>query len=229
MKNITVYLEKGKKKTFACAIDWPGWTRSGSNEQSALRTLYEYGSRYAEVLDSTKLDYHVPENPSVFVVVERLEGNTTTDFGAPGMAPTSDLWPVDNQGLMRFQELLTACWDAFDAAARNAAGQDLRKGPRGGGRDLEKMVNHVMEADLAYLRKIGWKYKKEENSNPTNELRFIRKAIFEALTSAVNGDLPAYGSRGGRHWNPRYFVRRIAWHVLDHAWEIEDRIKCVEI
>jgi hypothetical protein len=25
-------------------------------------------------------------------------------------------------------------------------------------------------------------------------------------------------------WPPRYVVRRAAWHVLDHAWEIEDRI-----
>jgi hypothetical protein len=22
---------------------------------------------------------------------------------------------------------------------------------------------------------------------------------------------------------PRYAIRRIAWHVLDHAWEIEDK------
>jgi hypothetical protein len=24
-------------------------------------------------------------------------------------------------------------------------------------------------------------------------------------------------------WPPRYAARRIAWHALDHAWEIEDR------
>jgi hypothetical protein len=27
----------------------------------------------------------------------------------------------------------------------------------------------------------------------------------------------------GKRWPPRYAARRIAWHVLDHAWEIEDR------
>jgi len=26
-----------------------------------------------------------------------------------------------------------------------------------------------------------------------------------------------------RSWPPRYAARRIAWHALDHAWEIEDR------
>jgi hypothetical protein len=24
-------------------------------------------------------------------------------------------------------------------------------------------------------------------------------------------------------WPPAYAARRIAWHALDHAWEIEDR------
>jgi hypothetical protein len=26
-----------------------------------------------------------------------------------------------------------------------------------------------------------------------------------------------------RKWTARYAARRIAWHALDHAWEIEDR------
>ncbi len=25
-------------------------------------------------------------------------------------------------------------------------------------------------------------------------------------------------------WTARSFVRRVAWHTLDHTWEIEDRI-----
>ena len=28
----------------------------------------------------------------------------------------------------------------------------------------------------------------------------------------------------GGKWPPRYAARRIAWHALDHAWEIEDRV-----
>ena len=24
-------------------------------------------------------------------------------------------------------------------------------------------------------------------------------------------------------WTARYFLRRAAWHVLDHVWEIEDK------
>jgi hypothetical protein len=24
-------------------------------------------------------------------------------------------------------------------------------------------------------------------------------------------------------WSSRYFLRRTAWHVLDHAWELQDK------
>jgi hypothetical protein len=35
---------------------------------------------------------------------------------------------------------------------------------------------------------------------------------------------PSDGSPiAGRKWPPRYAARRVAWHALDHAWEIEDR------
>ena len=36
-------------------------------------------------------------------------------------------------------------------------------------------------------------------------------------------DRPKSGPRGGKIWSPRFFVRYVAWHTLDHAWEIEDR------
>jgi hypothetical protein len=40
----------------------------------------------------------------------------------------------------------------------------------------------------------------------------------------VRGELAERGPRGGIRWPARYYVRRAAWHVLDHAWEIEDRL-----
>jgi len=38
-----VYLESGSRRTFAGAIDWPGWCRSGRDEASALEALLSYG------------------------------------------------------------------------------------------------------------------------------------------------------------------------------------------
>jgi len=224
MEKISVYLESGNKRTFAGALEWPGWCRSGRDEQTALQALLDHATRYAQVLYPAQLDFHIPENKSSFTVVEQLEGNSTTDFGAPGLIPSYDLKPVNEIELQRYQGILQACWKAFDEAANRSKGKELQKGPRGGGRDLNKIISHVIDADLAYLKKIGWDYREEEASDPSEELLLIRQSSLEALSSAVRGELPKKGPRGGLRWSSRYFVRRVAWHVLDHTWEIEDRI-----
>jgi hypothetical protein len=100
----------------------------------------------------------------------------------------------------------------------------LRKGPRGGGRDTEKIIDHVVEADRGYLSRLAWKHTRESGNSYIEELSRTRGAILDALETAVNGELPEEGPRGGVIWPPQYFIRRVAWHVLDHAWEIEDRI-----
>ncbi|HJQ14841.1 MAG TPA: hypothetical protein VJ830_08850, partial [Anaerolineales bacterium] len=87
---VKVYLEIGQKRTFAGALDWPGWCRSGRDEESALQALFDYGPRYARALRYARLGFQSPDDVSYFVVVERLKGNATTDFGAPGTPPSAD-------------------------------------------------------------------------------------------------------------------------------------------
>jgi hypothetical protein len=212
-----VYLEIGQRRTFAGALHWPGWCRSGRDEAAALQALADYGPRYARVLRLAGLEFELPADLAALAVVERLEGDASTDFGAPGQAPASDARPVDDDELARFRALLQACWQAFDQAVSAAAGKALRKGPRGGGRDLEGLVEHVLGSDRAYLGRIGWKLEKDQGREA------VRQEIMDGLAASARGELPAQGPRGGRRWTPRYFVRRVACHVLDHAWEIEDR------
>jgi hypothetical protein len=221
---IPAYLEIGQKKTFAAALDWPGWCRSGRDEASALETLLAAGERYARLLHAAKLEFQPPADVSAFKIVERLVGNATTDFGSPGMIPSADSDPVSGADLERFQELLKAYWRAFDRARQSAAGRELRKGPRGGGRETDAIIRHVLEGDQAYLANIGWKLRVNERDHVETKLDQTRQAILEGLAASAGGELPARGPRGGIYWTPRYFVRRIAWHVLDHAWEIEDRV-----
>lgn len=221
---IEVYLEVGKKRIFASAIDWPGWCRSGRDEESSLRALFDFGLRYAGVLQPSSIFFNTPADVSVFTVIERLKGDATTDFGAPGAAPSSDARPVDDIALQHMTTLLEACWLAFDNAVKAATGKELSKGPRGGGRDLQGIARHVFDGDRSYLRSIGGKFKIIEDDDPDRELRRIRNVILAALVAAARGELPAQGPRGGIYWTPRYFVRRSAWHVLDHTWEIEDRM-----
>ena len=159
---INVYLEIGQKRTFAGALDWPGWCRVGRDETAALQALGDYGPRYARVLHAAQIEFQPPPDPSMFAVIERFAGNATTDFGAPDVGPASDTMPLADDDLQRFQALLRACWQAFDGAVQSAAGKELRKGPRGGGRDLETIVEHVLGADVSYLGRLAWKQKRDE-------------------------------------------------------------------
>jgi hypothetical protein len=222
---IDVYLEIGAKRVFAGAIDWPGWCRSGRDEGSALQALVDSGPRYARVLRGTPLRFHPPADSSALVVVERLTGNATTDFGAPDVAPVSDARPVGDDELQRLQTLLRAFWAAFDAAVRAASGKELRKGPRGGGRDLDGIAQHVLGAERGYLSRLAWKHPKRDGEELRAALDRTRQAVLEALAAAARGETPKHGPRGGVVWAPRTFVRRAAWHVLDHVWEIEDRVQ----
>jgi hypothetical protein len=154
-----------------------------------------------------------------FRVVERLRGDSGTDFGVPGIAPVADASPMDDHALRRSVALLRACWRTFDDAAAAARGRRLATGPRGGGRSLDKIVEHVHGADGGYLSALGWKA-----GEAGDDVGRLRAAAVEGLTASAHGEIPARGPRGGRRWSARYFVRRSAWHLLDHAWEIEDRV-----
>lgn len=224
MNSINVFAEIGKKRIFVGAPDWPGWCRSGRDEKTALQALIDYGPRYAQVLHAGEIEFQAPTGISALIVTERHEGNATTDFGAPVIMLDADPEPIERREFERLQTLLPACWQAFDSAVQRATGKALRKGPRGGGRDLEKIIDHVLEADRGYLARLAWKHKREGGINRVEALSRTRQAILKALEVAVYGELPEKGPRGGIIWPARYFIRRVAWHVLDHAWEIDDRI-----
>lgn len=223
MSKIKVYLEIGQKRTFAAALDWPGWCRSGREEESALQALLDYGPRYARVLRYSKLGFQPPTDISSFVVVERLKGNATTDFGAPGIAPARDDDPLKPKELAQFEKILKACLRTFETNVKKAAGKSLRTGPRGGGRQLESMLEHVLGSDEGYLNQVGWKFKRDNTVDLTQQRKQTHDAILSGLAASAKGEIPAKGPRGGVRWTARYFVRRIAWHTLDHAWELEDR------
>jgi hypothetical protein len=219
-----VYLEVGQKKIFAGALDWPGWCRSARDEGAALATLVEYAPRYARIFSRTTIDFVPPDDPAALAVVERLPGTSTTDFGAPDVAPARDEEPFDEAARERSEGILAAIWRAFDRTVEAAEAKELRKGSRGGGRERDGIVRHVLGADAAYLRRVGQKFSQDEAAPLDDELRRTREAIRAALAAGVRGEIPSAGPRGGALWTPRYFVRRVAWHTVDHLWEIEDRI-----
>ena len=213
-----VYLERGQKKTFAVAVHWPGWARSGKDEPSALAALLDYGPRYRRSLSLHAPTFEVPASVEGLKVVERVEGNATTDFGAPGAIPKADEEPTDEAEVDRLIDLLRRAWAAFDESAKQAAGKELAPaGPRGGGRSVAKMRSHVHEADGGYLNALGGRASNGASSQQ------VRDAFVEAARARARGELPDAGPRGGKRWPAAFAIRRSAWHALDHAWEIEDR------
>ena len=215
MPTIDVIIERGSKRVFASAVDWPGWSRSGKTEGDALDALVTYAARYARVAKT--IGFVAPKDASALRVVERVPGNATTEFGAPGVPGKVDAVQVSDAELARLSKALEASWRAFDAGVANAKGKKLATGPRGGGRSVEKMVAHVRDAELGYLGGLGAPKPK------TKDVKAARGAVLEGLAASVRGEYPAKGPRGGVRWKPRFFVRRAIWHTLDHLWEIEDR------
>lgn len=194
-----VYLELGRTWVFACAVDWPGWCRRGKGEHAALDALLDCSERYAAVVGPGFV-------PGELEVVGRLPGTSTTDFGAPDARGEWDDESIDAVGAVRLAGLLDASWRAFDAVVAGAPAE-LRKGPRGGGRDRDEIAAHVQEAERSYGRKLGVRVP------PRTPWPEQRAAFLDALRA---------GAPDGT-WPVRYACRRFTWHVLDHAWEIEDK------
>ncbi|HSF25991.1 MAG TPA: hypothetical protein VLC50_00585 [Actinomycetes bacterium] len=215
---LAVYLEQGAKKTFACAADWPGWCRSGKTDDAAIATLLAYADRYAAVAAEAGLArprVDAAAGGEGVEVLERVAGSATTDFGAPGSVSELDRADLDEAGAERLVALLQASWVLFDRVVAGAPAE-LRKGPRGGGRDRDKIVEHVLGAEAGYARQIGVRRPQPDPADRA-AIEELRAALVAAVTH------PDAETSGPKRWPPRYAVRRIAWHVLDHAWEIEDR------
>jgi hypothetical protein len=210
-----VYVEVGSKQVFACALDWPGWCRSGKTEDDALAALAAYVPRYAPVAKKAGLKF--PNSAGEFKVVERVKGGATTDFGAPEKSVAADDKPITKAQAERLAAVVEAAWAIFDEVAAGAPAS-LRKGPRGGGRDRDKMIDHVLDAEAAYTRKIGLRHKPSSRSDK-QAITQTRRETLETLRAARK-PLPAQDIKS---WPYRYAARRIAWHALDHAWEMEDR------
>jgi hypothetical protein len=212
---IGVYLEVGVKRVFACALDWPGWCRVARSAPEALAELAEYAARYAPVAAHSGLNFPV-RVAGALRVVEEVQGSATTDFGAPGAVAGADRARLTAAGAARLATLVDASWWRFDEVMRSAPAS-LRSGPRGGGRDRDKMIGHVLEAEAMYARKLGLRIDAAGYKDKA-AVTAGRDAILAVLRSAREGTPPV-----DRGWPPRYAARRIAWHVLDHAWECEDR------
>ncbi len=209
-----VVFEIGSKRTFASAIDWPGWCRAGKDQELALQALIDYAPRYAVVAKTAGVPFAAGR--STFDDVDHLRGDATTDFGAPGAMSKLELQPMSKAEVERMCSLVEATWKVFDGVVKKAPAS-LRKGPRGGGRDRDKIVEHVLGAEAGYGSSLALKLTQPEVGD-IKAIKALREAWLNAFRIGADGKPRREGGRSAR-----YMARRIAWHTMDHAWEIEDR------
>jgi len=205
MTQIEVFIEAGARRVFASALAWPGWARGGKTDELAVATLADYLPRYAPLVKRAGL----APPAGVLAITERHAGVAkNADFGSLGEIAASETRPLPGDEGTRLAALLEAAWAALDEVAA-AAPARLRKGPRGGGRDTAQIIEHVFGAEVMYARKLGL--------DKASDSAVQRSRIAAALRDPASLVTPPKG------WPPRTAARRMAWHVADHLWEIEDK------
>ena len=213
---IRVMVEQGKKRAVASAFDWPGWDRSGKSEEGALEVLAAYRPRYAKIATLAGLSAEF-RRAGDMAVVERLKGSGMTDFyGLSYHSAGPEHEPMTKAACERKLALLRASWSYFDDVASRVS-PELRKGPRGGGRDRDRIVHHANGAEIQeFAPKVGLHPAPDTWRRP-RDLHAYRDAFCAAIRD--------YNARGApaRTWTVQFVIRHAAYHMLDHAWEMEDR------
>ena len=216
---VRTVLQRGPKdkKSVAFAVDWPGWSRGAKTADQALETLDAYRERYRPIAQAAGLGDELDAEGSTKVVLDEV-GTGSTDFWGISFAPSSlETEPMDEAELERKIALLRACWDHFDAVGARVSPQ-MRKGPRGGGRERDEIIAHVLRVEsLDFAKRLGLLVDEGAVSTPAARQEY-REAFVDLMRSYNAGE----GKRM-RSWNLPFLIRHTAFHVMDHAWEMEDK------
>lgn len=216
-KKLKVMLELGPKgkNVVAVAPGWPGLERAGKTEEEAIDTLLSYLPRYARVAKTAGLDAEFGSLKGADVV-ERYEGVGSTDFWGISFAFSDlDHKPLSAKDLDRQLTIMKSCWKFFDEVRRRVSAE-MQKGPRGGGRDRDRIVRHVLATEQDWAKKLGMR-PEEEVVTDDKGVRTFRNAYCKAIQT--------FHSEGkmARTWPLPYLIRHTGYHAMDHAWEMQDK------
>ena len=216
---VCTVLERGPKgkKTVAFAIDWPGWSRGANTPDLALATLESYRQRYRPIALAAGMADDFDVAGPLDVIEERV-GTGSTDFWGISFSPSSsEHGPMSETEFDRKIRLLRACWAFFDDVAGRVSAE-MRMGPRGGGRDRDRIVRHTLRTESEdFARQVGLRIPEGGALTPDG-LAAHREAYVAAMRAYNAGE----GKRM-RSWTLPFLIRHSAFHVLDHAWEMEDK------
>jgi hypothetical protein len=216
---VRTVVERGPKgkKAVAFAIDWPGWSRGAKTPELALATLESYRERYRPVAVAARMAKEFDAAGTLDVVEDRV-GTGSTDFWGISFSPSSfEHDPMDPAEFARNVKLLRACWAFFDGVAARVS-PEMRKGPRGGGRDRDRIIRHTIRTESEdFGKQVGLRVPEEGALSPDG-LRDFRVAYVAAMRAYNAGE----GKRM-RSWTLAFLIRHSGYHMMDHAWEMEDK------
>ena len=217
---VRTVVERGPKgkRTVAFNVDWPGWSRGAKTAELALATLESYRERYQPIASLAGMG---PEFDAAgpLEIVEDKVGTGSTDFWAISFSPSStEQGPLTESQFDRGITLLRACWAYFDGVAARVS-PEMRKGPRGGGRDRNRIIRHTIRVESEdFAKQVGLRIPEEAALTPDG-LRQHRETYVEAMRAYNAGEI----TRRMRSWTLPFLIRHSAFHTLDHAWEMEDK------
>jgi len=216
---VRTVLERGpkEKKFVAFAVDWPGWSRGAKSAEQSLETLESYRQRYRPIAAGAGLTREFKAAGPVEVAEDRV-GTGSTDFWGISFSPSGlEQEPMDEADLERKIALLRACWAFFDEVAASVS-PEMRKGPRGGGRDRDVIIRHTIRTESEdFAKRLGLRIPERSALEP--------KALHEYRENYVV-TMRAYNAGEGkrmRSWNLPFVIRHSAFHTMDHAWEMQDK------
>lgn len=218
--HIRAALEIGPKgkKVVAVAADWPGLERGAATREAAIERLLTYVPRYARVTELAGMEAAF-QNIKNVDVVEEYPGTGSTDFWGASFAFSSiDKQAMSGESLERELALMRACWAFFDDV-RLRVSAEMQRGPRGGGRDRDRIVRHTFAAELDWAKMLG--VRTPLDAMLTDEgLNAHRDTYCRAIR-----DYHSQRKTAGKiaKWPLRFLIRHTAYHTLDHAWEMEDK------
>jgi len=217
---VRTVIERGPKgkKSVAFSLDWAGWERGGKTPEAALETLESYRERYRPIADLAGMAPEFDAAGSLDVVEDHV-GTGSVDFWGISFAPSStEKGPMAEAEFDRAIALLRASWTFFDDVAARVS-EEMRKGPRGGGRDRTRIWRHVIRNESEdFAKQVGIKIPEEGALTPDG-LKEHRRNYVEAMRAYNAGEI----EKRMRSWTLPYLIRHSAFHTLDHAWEMEDK------
>jgi hypothetical protein len=218
--SIRVVLERGPKgKKFAAfAVDWPGWSRGAKTDEEAFETLAAYRDRYRPIAVRADLAAEFDTSGELEIVEDRV-GTGSVDFWGISFSPSSlEQEPMDAAELERKLIVLQTCWAYFDEVAARVS-PEMRRGPRGGGRDRDTIIRHTVRTESEdFARKVGLRIPERSAVEPGPRAAY-RADFVDAMRAYQRGEIKG----AMRSWTLPFLVRHSAFHTMDHAWEMEDK------